>query len=148
MKKIYIGIISLILLTGGALTYVYFNPLVLFPIPSENNSIKINQKLEFLSLSSKRIVLASTEDNSIIVPESIEKFYMDNSFLYLVQKPTKENLRFTINDNDEMTFNENEIYFWIINLKNNYVEGVYTEKEFIKKYSEVNKNLEFKEIKF
>lgn len=73
---------------------------------------------------------------------------MENSFLYLVQKPTKENLRFTINDNDEMIFNENEIYFLIINLKNNYVEGVYTEKEFIKKYSEVNKTLEFKEIKF
>lgn len=146
-KSIKIIIITLILMIVVGVGYIYLNPAILLPRPG-NSNIKINEDLEFTALSSKVIVLTSKKDNSIIVPATIEKFAIDKSRLYLIQKPNKEFLKFNVNDKDETSFDESERYVWIVDLKNNYVENLYLEEDFDKKYIELKKVLNFKDIKF
>ena len=102
-KSLKIIIISLILFIFARGIYIKFNPEILLPKPVEN-TMNINENLKFVSISSNLISLVLKENNTIIVPATIKKFAIEDSRLYLIQKPNDQFLKFNINDNEEIKF--------------------------------------------
>lgn len=97
-----------------------------------------------MKVSSKDTLLKY--NSLILVTPVIKEFSLYDSKLYIIQSPNKEFLNYTFDNGEVISLNEDKIYYWIIDTKTNLVEGIYTEDEFKREFSDMYKTLVFKKL--